>query len=91
VGYDAQKEKAGLNVFAVFLIIFACFALMAFFLIWQRNMYRVCVFTVLISILSIGLGIGSILGVMALILILLSSSSFGFRPSLPIPGEDGLT
>jgi hypothetical protein len=86
-----KKEKTGINIFAVFLIIFACFALMAIILIWQRNMYRVCVFSSIISILSIGLGIGSILGVIALILILLSSSSFGFKPSLPIPGEDELT
>ena len=85
-----KKEKAGINVFAVLLIIFACFALMAIFLIWQRNMYRICVLTGIISILSIGFGIGSILGIIALILILLSSSSFGFRPSLPIPGEDGI-
>jgi len=85
-----KKEKTGINVFAVFLIIFACFALMAIFLIWQRNMYRICVFTAILSILSIGFGIGSILGIIALILILLSSSSFGFRPSLPIPGENGI-
>jgi hypothetical protein len=71
-----EKPDNDLNVFAIFIIIFACFAILAIFLIWQRNFFQICVFCAFLSIMSFGMGVGLIIGLFALILILLSSSGF---------------
>lgn len=71
-----EKPDNDLNISAIMIIIFACFAILAIILIWQRNFYQLCVFCTFLSILSFGMGFGFVIGLLALILILLSSTGF---------------
>ncbi len=71
-----EKQDKSINLFAVFIIVFACFAILAIILLWQRTFFKICVFSAFISILSVGMGIGVVFGLLALILILLSSAGF---------------
>ncbi len=74
-----QKSENTINVFAVIIILFAFFALLAAILIYYRNMFKICALSAFFSILSFGAGVGFVLGLVALILILLSGSSFKTR------------
>jgi len=71
-----EKPENDLNISAIIIIIFACFAILAIILIWQRNFYQLCVFFAFLSVLSFGMGFGLAIGLFALILILLSSTGF---------------
>jgi hypothetical protein len=71
-----QREKNEINTFAVMVIIFACLGLFAAILIWQRTFFYICSICAFLSILSFGIGIGMLLGVIALVLILMSKAGF---------------
>lgn len=77
-----QEEQKGINFFAVMIIIFACFGLVSAILIYFRNFFLLCVLCAFLSILSIGAIFGFILGLIAFILIILSSSEFEKPKSL---------
>jgi hypothetical protein len=82
-----EKQDQSINFFAVILIVFACFAIPAIFLIYQRNLFFICGFCAFISILSFGMGVGLVLGVIALILILLSGTVFKKRVGVVVKHE----
>ena len=89
---EKPETENTINIFAVIMILFACFAILAIILIRMRNMYPICVISAFISIFSFGMGIGFIIGLMALILILVSSSGFKIKKkeasmSLEGPGK----
>jgi hypothetical protein len=71
-----EKSESPINGFAVLLILLSISAVAALVLIRSRNMFRVCALFTFLSILSIGLGLGFVLGLVALILILMSGSEF---------------
>ena len=74
---DMEKdEKAEINAFAIFIILFAGFGLLGAVLVFKRNFFWVCVFCSFISLLSIGMGVGIVLGLLALILVLVSRQEF---------------
>jgi hypothetical protein len=70
------EEYEKINSFAVIIIIFASFSLVAIILAYKRMFFYLCGFSAFLSVLSFGLGIGSILGLIAFILIIFSSASF---------------
>ena len=76
-----QKQENKVNVFAMIIILLACFALLAVILIKMRNLFKICALSAFLSILSFGAGFGFLLGIIALILILMSSSSFKSAPT----------
>jgi len=71
-----EKQKNTINIFAIIILLLACFAILAIFLIRFRNMFKVCAFSAFLSALSFGIGIGLALGLVAFVLILFSSSAF---------------
>ncbi len=77
------EEYEKINSFAIIIIIFACFGLLAVVLAHRRMFFYLCSFSAFLSVLSFGLGIGSILGLIAFILIVFSNAGFKkFRPEL---------
>jgi hypothetical protein len=71
-----EKPKNTINIFAVIILLLACFAILAIFLIHFRNMFKICAFSAFLSALSFGMGFGLALGLVAFVLIILSSSAF---------------
>ena len=71
-----EKSENKINIFAVIILLLACFAILAIFLIRFRNMFKICAFSAFLSALSFGMGFGLALGLLAFVLIILSSSVF---------------
>ena len=72
-----SQEKDDMNVFAILIIIFASLAIVSSLLVYRQLFFHISIVTSFISILSIGFGVGIVLGIFAFILISLSASSFG--------------
>ncbi len=71
-----EKVKQSVNYIGLLIILFSCFALVSAFLIRRRNLFGLCMISAFISILSIGAFVGTFLGIIALILIMMSRTEF---------------
>ena len=72
----SNDENNNSYFFSILIVLFASLALLAGFLILQRNFFQICLISSFLSIFSFGFGLGMICGIIACILIILSRSSF---------------